>query len=316
MLLSRLLPALHLRTGPLLSAVAAARGASGPRQARRFAVGSAETSADGRVRSRGPGHSGLDVGLNVDGPGKGGATPEELLACSLAASYHRAVRAVVAAAGSPRALHLGDRTSVRAWVNQESAAEPMLARLEVDLDVLGNIDEAAVRAWAAEAQEACPVSAALGDGAAVEVDVTSVTIRSNLGEEHPPQSQQEPAGGAAAGGAPGTIRVLVLGRREDVVRAMISSCGEMGYHAEGGLTNAEAEALLAAGSFNACCIGFRYGDREGQDLGALKAMLEARGLPYATMPPGSKNVRNALQRLGLEQIVDGGDDEEAESPHR
>lgn len=270
------------------AAGAAVRHWASRASAGQLGASSAEIVGGQRVRSSGPANCNLDVPLVT-----GSRVGEELLASSLAASFHSALVAGAQRRGDARleaALFAG-LASVRAQV-----VLPDSARLEVSLS---GLDEAAAQALTEEAARQCAVSNAIRGSIDVEVLIGPPNGGSS--------SATTSAGGASSSGTAsseeqynGPPRVLVVGRRPDVVRATLNGCKDMGFEAQGVTSNGEVEDLLQRQVFDACAIGFRYGDSKGQDLQALKSLLEARGIRSISMPPGSNNVRNALQRLGLD----------------
>jgi hypothetical protein len=81
-------------------------------------------------------------------------------------------------------------------------------------------------------------------------------------------------------------RVLILGRREDLVQSSVAYAGDLNFEGHGALTNEEAMGMIdKGGKWDACCIGtvFKNAPQYAEELNEMRAALKERGIPTGDM---------------------------------
>jgi hypothetical protein len=97
-------------------------------------------------------------------------------------------------------------------------------------------------------------------------------------------------------------RVLVVGRRRDLVDSAVTWGQELGFDARAALSNDEALKLLGSGQWAAVALGcvFQNDERYKEEYRGLRATLENRGIPHGDMPTFG-NIKAVLEDLNLQE---------------
>mmetsp|Transcript_146215 Transcript_146215/g.280401 ORF Transcript_146215/g.280401 Transcript_146215/m.280401 type:complete len:321 (-) Transcript_146215:85-1047(-) len=264
----------------------------------------------GIVKASGEHNGGLHLKLekhpNHGGVG-GGTNPEELLACGYAASFNAALRQCAATSGvriSGSTVTASVSLGVEQGATMVGTAPQLGLSVQVHATVAG-VELAVAQKLAHLARECCPFSRAFRGGAEVVLEVEVADEASSL-EEQPAAERSPPQAAPSRARHGATPRVLLVGRKMDIVAIMIRECEEQGLEAYGATSNDEVEVLLSEeGPFDACAIGFRY-----PEMAALQQILDAEAVPHRAMPPGTKYLSNTLEILGIDFSKDDADDDD------
>ena len=98
-------------------------------------------------------------------------------------------------------------------------------------------------------------------------------------------------------------KVLILTKRLDMCKYSMRWATELGFETYGSNDMEESKRLIAAHDYVFCCLGcVLVNDKQHlQDLTELKALLDAKGVPYAKMPTFG-DIREPLVEAGLVTI--------------
>ena len=97
-----------------------------------------------------------------------------------------------------------------------------------------------------------------------------------------------------------TPQVLIIARREDLMKYAMRLASECGFEVTGALNNDDAKAALEKQKFVACIFGnvFNNADMWEKDRKEMKVLLDERQIPYQPCPTFG-DARTALKELGL-----------------